>query len=117
MRKEFQRKLQAALQELSETGMWSANYNPLASMIFRFIGFRVRPPHYMSARGIFLYMMAWFAPLFGYVMYMWQWRWMGVSVWMAIIIALFAGALFGAAMAWVITRDRRKHKLSDWDDL
>lgn len=117
MRKEFRRKLKAAFEELSATGMWSANYNPLASMIFRFIGFHVKPPHYMTPFGIVVYMMAWFTPLFGYVIYMFQLRAMGMPIWAAALIALLTGAIFGALMSLWITRDRRKHGLSNWDDL
>lgn len=117
MRDEFQRKYKAAMEELSQTGMWSANYNPLASMFFRFVGFPVRPPHYMSAIGVVLYMMAWFSPLFGYVAYMSQWRAMGMPVWGAVLLALLAGGIAGLIMSWWVSRDRRKHDLSSWDDL
>lgn len=117
MRREFRRKLVAAMEEMSQTGMSRVNYNPLAGMIFRFIGFRVRPPHYMSPIGIVMYMMAWFSPLFGYIMYRWQWQAMGLPIWGAVLSALITGAVFGGIMAWWITRDRRKHELSDWDDL
>lgn len=117
MSAEFRRKLRAAMDECAQAGVHPVLYNPLASRIFRFIGFPVRPPHFMGRVGFVIYSIAWFAPLFGYVMYMGQWQYMGMSIWLACVISVACGALWGACLSLWLGREREAHGLSRWDDL
>ncbi len=113
---EFDRKLQTALAELEATGMWRANFDPHVDRGLRKLGLRVRPPHYRS----FLSTMLGFGALFA----------IGMAVLSALtrsigardisnvgLNALAAGLIFGGGMALAYHLDRRKHRLSIWDDL
>lgn len=113
---EFDRKLQAALNEQEATGMWRANYDPHVDRGLRKLGLRVRPPHCRS----FLATMLGFGALFA----------IGMAIISALsgsigarditsagLNALAVGLIFGGSMALSYHLDRRKHRLRDWDDL
>jgi hypothetical protein len=59
----------------------------------------------------------WFGGVWGILMWFAQWRALGYSMMAAVISAVFAGALFGFMIAGYYEWSRRKHGLSDWDDL
>ncbi len=118
---EFDRKLQAALTELQATGMrrrWS--FNPYESNLLRWLGFRVRPPHYRSFWRAFFGIGLYFGIIWGIGMWimLWRFEWTGAGVpWRYIIGTCLVGTLYGLFMALSLRRDRRKYRLSKWDDL
>ena len=117
---EFDRKLQAALTELEATGMWRWSYNPPEGIVSRKVGFRVRPPHYRPFWRAFFGIGLYFGIIWGIGMWIMLWRveWSGTGVpWRYLIVTCLAGTLFGLSMALSLRRDRRKYRLSKWDDL
>ena len=103
---EFDRKLQAALTELQATGMWRANYDPHIDRGLRKLGLRVRPPHYRTFLSTMLVFGASF--VIGFAI---------IAELAKPIDTLAIGLIFGGVMSLVYYLDRRKHRLSNWDDL
>jgi len=113
----FEKRKEAAMQELKESGIWKSNSMPPALIILWKLGVKAKPPHYNSFLKNALSMGLWFAAVWGVLMWLVQWRSMGLPVSGAIASALVAGVIFGLAMAAYYKSSARKHQLSNWVDL
>lgn len=113
---EYERKLSAAIEELKATGIWRANYAPPSFRLMRYFGLRVRPPLYVKPWRIFVSCAIWFGFSWGCAMWLIEWRGR-LPPETALAITSFAGLLFGAMMTFWYTRNRRKYRLSNWEDL
>ena len=113
----FEKRKEAAMQELKESGIRKSNGIPPALLIFWKLGIRVRPPHYNSFLKNALSAGFWFAVLFGVLMWFLQWRSMGFGVSGAVATASVAGIFFGVIMAAHYKSSARRHRLSNWADL
>lgn len=114
---EYERKFDAAMQELANTKIWMSNYAPPLMNLQRRLGWLVRPPHYAPIWRIVLGYALWFGPIWGLMMWFAQWRAQGHSVTAAIAFAAISGLLFGTFMALYYTWSRRRYRLSRWEDL
>lgn len=114
---DYEQRFAAAEAELAAAGVWASNGNPPLTRIMRRLGFKPRPPHYDSTTKIIVGFALWFGPIWGIMMWLAGWRDSGMSIGMAAISALVAGALFGAFMAIYYAHGRRKYCLSSWYDL
>jgi membrane associated rhomboid family serine protease len=113
---EYDRKLAAALAELRATGMWRANYDPHMDRALRRLGLRLRPPHYRSFLSYMFGVGGCFGILWGIQML--QMPQDGARSSLGVSLgALVGGLIFGGLMALWLRRDRRKHRLRDWDML
>ncbi|MGC1495480.1 MAG: DUF6404 family protein [Sulfitobacter sp.] len=114
---EYDRKLSAAIAELEGTKMWPSMYMPPIFHAYRAIGLKVRPPHYANIlrgaveQGIF------FALVWGLFMWAFEWRETDLPLDGMVLAVVFAGVLFGGAMAVAYAFGRRKWQLSAWEDL
>lgn len=113
----FEKRKEAAMQELKESGIWKSNSMPPALIILWKLGVKAKPPHYNSFLKNALSTGLWFAAAWGVLMWLVQWRSIGLSVSGAIVSSLVAGVIFGVAMAAYYKSSARKHQLSDWVDL
>lgn len=113
----FEKRKEAAIQELKESGIWKSNSMPPALLILWKLGVRARPPHYNSFLENALVMGLWFAAAWGALMWLFQWRNLGLPASGALASALVAGIFFGVAMAAYYKSSARKHQLSNWLDL
>lgn len=112
---EFDRKLQAALAELEAAGLTGSSYDLPLDRGLRKLGLRLRPSHYQSFT---LNALKWFG-FFAAVTSATMWA-LDVSDRDPLLILIqvsIGGVLFGMFMALCHRRDRRKHRLSDWDAL
>lgn len=114
---DHERKFQAAMNELEQSGMWRSNYAPIVMRIQRRLGQEVRPPHYASFMSTAIGYAFWFGGVWGILMWFAQWQAQGYTISAAVISAAFAGILFGAMIAGYYRWSGRKHGLSDWGDL
>jgi len=114
---EYERKFEAALNELQATEMWASNYAPPVLMVLRKAGIKVPPPHYLGFGKVIVCYGVFFAAAWGVVMWFFKWQAEGFAVSAAIGASVMAGAIFGCAMAAIYARARRRWKLSKWEDL
>lgn len=114
---DYARKYQAAIAELEATEMWPSNYAPPAHRIQRWLGWKVRPPHYGQVWVVAASYAVWFGPIWGLMMWFAAWQANGMSVLAAVGWAGFAGVSFGIVMTVSTAWGRRKWKLSAWEDL
>ncbi|MEZ0470617.1 DUF6404 family protein [Luteimonas salinilitoris] len=112
----IERKREAALRRLAETGIWRSNYNPPALRLLWSLGIDVPPPHFARFGATALLAGAWFAIAWGLLMWLLVWTPQRMPWVVAAITALVAGALFGVAMAGYYAWGRRKHGLPLWKD-
>ena len=113
----YERKFQAAIAELEQTGIWRSNYNPPALRVQRWLGQEARPPHYAVLWKTIIGYGVWFAGVWGILMWVVLWRSQGLPFRSAAIAAVSAGLFFGATMGAYYAWARRKHGLRRWEDL
>jgi len=114
---DYQRKLDAAMKELRDAGVWKSNANPPYLRLMLKLGLTPRPPHYAAFFQIVVTQGVWFGAAWGGLMWFWQWQSQGLPFGLALFAALAAGSLFGVAMAFIYAKGRKKHSLSDWQSL
>lgn len=113
----FEKRKEAAVQELRKSDIWISNSMPPALLICWKFGIEAKPPHYNSFLNNALSMGICFGAVWGGLMWFIQWRSLDFSVSGAIASALAAGIIFGVAMATYYKSSARKHRLSNWEDL
>jgi hypothetical protein len=107
----FDEKLKAALQRLSERGMWRSNYAPVLYRLLWDVGVELPPPHFAGFVPNFVVMSGSSSLMFGLI------GWHGdASIASAIVSAIFFGSLFGLAMALYYRADARAHDLPPWSE-
>jgi len=114
---DYEHKFQAAMRELEQTNIWRSNYSPPALRLQRRLGQEARPPHYASFWRTMIGYGFWFGGVWGILMWFAQWRALGYSMTAAVITAAVAGVFFGLMIAGYYAWSRRKHRLSNWDEL
>jgi hypothetical protein len=109
-------KREAALKLLAATRIWPSSYAPpLLRFLWR-LGFDVPPPHFASFWRNALCSGAFFAVIWGLLMWFCFWLREGRSLFGALITAAAAGVFFGFWMAAYYARGKRKYNLPDWRD-
>ncbi|CCQ10100.1 hypothetical protein PALB_9650 [Pseudoalteromonas luteoviolacea B = ATCC 29581] len=113
----YEEKCHFALKELTEAKIWESNYNPPIIKLLRKFGFKVPFPHYnsflMNALSTGLY----FSCLWGLLMCFSRWNTQNISLYDTLSTALFAGTLFGVAMASYYRHGFKKYKLTPWHEI
>lgn len=111
-----QRKLQAAFDELTKSGVWNSKYKHPPYNKFRRFGVNMKP-HYYSPfivnaliQGIF------FVLVFGGLKYLTDWYRDRLESFSFVTI-LVSGVFVGVVMAAYFWHKKEKHNLSDWDNL
>lgn len=113
----FEKKKEAALEELSQTGIWKLDYKPPALTLLWSLGFKLKPPHYRGFFSNAIPLSVWFAVFWGVSMWFIQWRATSIGINVAIVISIGAGIFFGLSMATYYRWSARKNQLSNWDAL
>ena len=113
----YQDKLEAAQKELNETKIWKSNYNPPIFVLLRKLGLNIRPLHYNTFVGNFLFASIWFGVVWGLLMWFTTWQPQNMPIQIALISSLSAGLLFGFFMAIYYKRSAKKNNLSNWQQL
>lgn len=80
------------------------------------LGLRIRPPLYQSFASLTFFQGSWLGVLWGLLMWFSLWRNQGWRVTEAIITSVFAGLLFGLAMATYYRWKASRLKLPPIDD-
>jgi len=114
---EYERRFEAAAEELNSTGIWKLNAVPPYTRFLQKIGLAPRPPHYLNFWRVVVGMGVWYACAWGLMMYVWQWRDQGMHIGVVVFLAVIGGAFFGLLMAAYYRKGQRKHNLTSWDDL
>ena len=70
----FEKRKEAAMRELNESGIWKSNSIPPALIISWKLGIKAKPPHYGSFLKNALLMGLSFAALWGVLMWFVQWH-------------------------------------------
>ncbi|MBQ5946522.1 DUF6404 family protein [Massilia sp. ST3] len=102
---------------LARHGLARHQYAPPLFMLLWKLGLRARPPQFMSFVLTMLSFGAWFAVIWGAVMWFAFWSRDGKSLPVAAAMAAGAGLCYGLAMAFYYRRQRRKHGLPAWESL
>ena len=114
---DFEAKRERALKLLDATGIRRSNYcPPLLRLLWR-LGVQAPPPHFAGFGATAGVAGAFFAVVWGSIMWFVMWRSTGLSPTSALLAAVSAGALFGLFMSAYYAYGRKKHKLPDWDSL
>lgn len=114
---DYDRRYSAALAELHAAGITRSAAEPLFTRALRRLGLRPRPPQYHTFWQSALGLGAYFTASWGLIMYVFFWRSSTMPLWLMLASALIAGALFGAIMAAIYLRSRKKHRLTPWTSL
>jgi hypothetical protein len=112
----FEKKLAAALALLEATPIQRSNYAP---PLFRFlwrVGVRVPPPHFLGFTANFFITGAFFGIVLGATLWFALWSLSGISSWLAVSAATFAGVLFGLCMAGYYRFGAHKERIPLWND-
>ena len=116
MSTEFEKRYKLALLELKASKIKESNYLPAAHKKKRAQGVEERPPHYKSFKDIAVPLGLFFGPTWGLIMWFVSWRHNGGIV-AAIITSIYAGVLYGCAMAYYYRHAATKHNLTPWEQL
>jgi membrane associated rhomboid family serine protease len=115
---EYERKFQAALDEMKAAGIGRGNAYPPGLRLLRGVGLKPRPAYYVPFIKVALPHAIFSGVVWGLMMWFWWGRrgqWSPLSD--IAIFALLAGALSGLFMAIWVARTKKRHKLSDWQSL
>lgn len=113
----YQDRLARALAELDASSISRLNYAPPMFHLARKLGLRPRPPHYMGFARATLLLGPAFGVMWGCLMWFLSWRAGDLSVTVALLASLLAGALFGLAMAGYYRWAGSQAGLTRWEDL
>ncbi len=114
---EYERKFDAATQEMREIGIARYSSVPPLIRLLRTCGLMPRPPLYERFwRTVFVQGTV-FGLGFGLVMYLLVWRPEGIAALVAIQTSALSGAMFGLGMALYYRWVKSRHSLTDWDTL
>ena len=115
---EYERKFQAALDEMQAAGIWRSNAYPPGLRLLRSVGLKPRPAYYLPFIKVALPNAIFVSVVWGLMMrFWWGWRGQGSPLSDIAIFALLFGALSGLFMALWAARTKKRHKLSDWQSL
>lgn len=114
---EYERKFQAALDEMKAAGIGRGNAHPPSLRLSRSVGLKPRPAYYLPFIKVALPNAIFFGVVWGLIMWFWAWRGQGLPLSLAAIAALLGGALYGLFTALWVARTKKRHKLSDWQSL
>lgn len=114
---DYEQKLDAAVVEMDNVGIWRLNGMPPYFRLFQRLGFKTRPPYYVPFATIVFNYSTYFGLatiLYSYVFL----RYYGFELDQRLLLqAIGAGVFFGVIMAIWYLYVRKKHNLSSWDHL
>ncbi len=113
----YEEKYQKALAELEASGIRKAHYLPIGHKIAKNFGSQSRPPHYNKFWQNAFSLGAWFATVWGGMMWFFVWSPSGMETDIAMVQAGFGGTLFGSIIALYYSISARKYGLTYWDNL
>jgi len=113
-RTDFLARRDIALRLMSAKGLRHTSYAPMIHRILWYCSVPIRPPHFASVFSNFLLMGGCFGWFFMCLL-IWSRRDLPGSV--VVLLSIFAGVLFGAAMAGYFAYSARKHELPNWSEL
>ena len=114
---DFQTQKDRALTVLSRHGLARHSAAPPLLLLLWRLGMQVPPPNFMGFGAITLSFGAWFGVIWGAVMWLAVWSRNGTSPLGAAVWAAGAGLCYGLTMAFICSRQRRKHDLPPWESL
>lgn len=113
----FEKKKEAALEELGRSKIWRSNATPPAIQLCWKLGFKIKPPHYNSFLANALITGIPFGIFWGCLMWFFIWENTFINLAIAIPLSLSAGASFGVTMALYYAWSAKKNRLTRWDGL
>ena len=117
MQDHFARRCEFAIRDAVAHGIRPWDADPPVDRLLRKLGLRTRPPYYRSF-GANMIAFGWFFGTFwGIFMWLGVWSRNSMPISVAVMTSVGAGLAFGAIMAAVVARKRRKAGLTRWDDL
>ena len=114
---EYERKFQAALDEMKAAGIGRSNAYPPGLRLLRSVGLKPRPTYYLPFIKVALHSAVFFSVVYGLIMWFWEWRGQGTPLSDIAISVLLTSALYGLFTALWDARTKKRHKLSDWQSL
>lgn len=112
-------KVDRLVAELGQQGVSSHTAAPLLFRLMWRLGLNVPPPLFLGFVPLTLLMGALFGIPWGIFMWFWVWQAEGLIAGMAVAIpsSVFAGVLFGIAMAWLSRREATRLGLpTSWEE-
>lgn len=116
-RDEFDKHKNAALAHLASTPIRSGNYQPLITILLWWMGVRVKPPHFQSFPANILTSGAYFAIVWGVLMWFILFSPRDASGVAVMQLSVLVGLIYGVIMAFYYRLSARRHNLPDWHSL
>jgi len=114
---EFERRKNRAIAIMAAKGMSKSHYAPPGLMFLWRAGCQIPPPPFTRFWVNLLTFAAFYAPLFGVIMWLMVWNKQGTSPLFACTLSLAAGLVFGLFMAAFHLWRRKANNLPDWEQL
>ncbi|WP_157950430.1 DUF6404 family protein [Pannonibacter carbonis] len=117
MRADFAKQCELANQDAIAHGIRPWEANPPIDRLLRKLGLRMRPPLYRSfGANMFVYG-SYYGTCLGLFNWFAIWPRDSMPIPVAVMISIAAGLAFGAIVAALVVRKRRKAGLTRWNDL
>jgi hypothetical protein len=111
-----QEKVDHLLNDLAQRGVGKYSAAPPIYRLLWRMGYQVPPPHFAGFWPLALIMGAFFAVLWGLLMWVFFWRGESMPIAIAIVSSLITGLLFGVAMAAYFRWSAKRLGLPRWED-
>lgn len=114
---DYEARLERAAYELYVKKIARKQSHPLLFKLARAFGFKLRLPHYATPRSVFIFCSLYIAALFACLLLFVQRGTEGMSMLNIVFLSAIVGVVFGGIMMVINIENRKKHDLTDWDDL
>ncbi len=114
---DYELRLQAALDELDERGVWKNNSRPPYFRLARKMGWQVKPPYYSSIAFNATFSCLLFGFFWGVIMWIFVWSQQDISLKEALLSTFNIAILVGLLTSMTTYISVRFRKLTPWDKL
>ena len=114
---DYQRRYEAAAQELRTAGVWQSNALPPCTRLLPWVGLKPIPPHYIPLWRSFLSNALSFTLLFAFVSLSGGDIPGGRTLAGFLLLAGVIGSVFGLVLVCYYAVSRKRHALSRWSEL
>ncbi len=113
----YEQKLDRAVQELVKAEIWKTDELPLEMRLYEKVGLKPRPLHFVSIPESVFRLAILVAPVWALFVFLFTWYFGVFYLPNFALGTLKFGLGWASIMTLLIRYQRRKHKLSCWDDL
>lgn len=114
---DYELRLQAALDELDNRGVWKSNSRPPYFRLARRMGWPIKPPYYSSIAFNATFSCALFGFFWGVIMWIFVWSHGDISIKEALFSTLNIALIVGLLTSMMTYASVRFRRLTPWDKL